>query len=353
MKLRVIGATLLIIICMLLSGCGALGRFPPVESLRLVEVLSYDAPTRLGAAAEATEEAPALGLSAAAWSIPAAAEALAERSDRGSLLLAHTGFVLLGPEAAEAGIGPLLDWAERDSLLRLDAELLLLDVPAAELMDRVGEDFDLVAAVRSVRDEARAGADGPIPDLRETALALSERGSAAVLLLHCSLPEDGPPELTPGGCGILKDGRLCGTLDRKQSQLLALLLGCGGSPLRELPEAVLRLQAKGGLRPQEAGRAELAFTAEAAVVQAGTTTDAETLSAALESELRLELAELMEALRAMDADVLGLRRAWERRGLTDLPADWLAAVDFSYAVRVLADRGADWDRPVPLNGGAA
>lgn len=357
--MRRCGLLCTIIISMLLSGCGAqrgiYANFRPIEQLRPVETLGYDAGPELTAAVGKTEDTPALTLTARGRSIPDAVDALQARTDRGALFFAHARFVLLGQRAATQGLGALLDYMERDIHMRLDTELFLLDCEAQRAMTAGEADFDLTAAVEAAKRESEAQACGLVLDFRETALALSECGAAPVMLLRCRFPEDGPPELLPDGCGVLRRGVLAGTLERPLAEILGMCLGRAGTLTRTLGSAALLCRGSGTVELERAEARAPAFRlrleVSAAVDEARDPIVPEELEAALKARLEADAALLVARLGEMDADLLGLRQTLRLGGVAEPEPGWLGRADFAIEAEVTLDRSFDLAQPLELDGG--
>lgn len=348
-----------IIISMLLSGCGGergiYANFRPIGELRPVETLGFDAGPELSAAVAKTEDTPALTLTARGRSIPDAVDALQARTDRGALFFAHARFVLLGQRAAIQGIGTLMDYLERDIHMRLDTELLLLDCEAEQVMTAGDEDFDVTAAVDAAKRESEAQACGLVLDFRETALALSEFGAAPVMLLRCRFPEGKPPELLPDGCGVLRRGVLAGALERPLAETLGMCLGRAGTLTRTLGSAALLCRGAGTVELEKPDGAAPAFRlrleVSAAVDEARDPIAPEELEAALKSRLEADAAALVERLREMDADLLGLRQLLRLGGVAEPEPGWLGRANFDIEATVTVDRSFDLSQPLKLDGG--
>lgn len=344
---------IIIIICMLLTGCtprdGIYANFRPLEQLRLVETLGYDTGPTLSAAVAKTEAEPTLTLSARGRSLPDAVDALQAKTDRGALFFAHVRYVLLGEAAATEGFAPLMDYMERDVRMRLDTELFLLDCDAMQVLTAEVEEFDVTAALDAAKRESEAQACGLVLDFRETALKLSEYGAAPVMLLRCEFPQDKPPRLEPSGCGVLREGRLAGTLDRPLAETLGLLLGTDGVLTRETETATLLCRGGGTVsltgRTEEAPAFSLRLEVAASVDEARGPVDADALETELKTLLESDAAALTDDLRAMDADLLELGGLLRRSGLH--PAEgWLRRAEFAIEAEVTVDRSYDLEQPM-------
>ena len=357
--MRRCGLVCTIIISMLLSGCGAqrgiYANFRPIEQLRPVETLGYDAGPELTAAVAGTEDSPALTLTARGRSIPDAVDALQARTDRGTLFFAHARFVLLGQRAASQGIGALMDYLERDIHMRLDTDLLLLDCEAARLLTAGEGAFDVTAAVDAAKREAVTQACGLVLDFRETALALSEYGAAPVMLLRCRFPAGGPPELLPDGCGVLRGGVLAGSLERPLAEILGMCLGRAGTLTRTLGGTALLCRGTGTVELERAEARAPAFRlrleVSAAVDEARDPIVPEELEAALQSRLEADAASLLKRLGELDADLLGLRQTLRLGGVAEPEPGWLGRAAFTVEAAVTVDRSFDLAQPLELDGG--
>ena len=367
----------------LLSGCslgrGVYSNYRPLEELQLVETLGLDADgdgLLLSACAPPDASGGGAVLSARAAALAPGLEALQDRAVRGQLFFAHTQYLVLGQGYAEAGVGALFDYVERDIHTRMGTGLFVVrDGTAAALVTGAGGDWDVSGVLASVRRETAARGDSHVFDLRETAVDLSEYGAALICALRIVSSAGGVYDVEPGlaavpaGFGVLKDGRLIGFLDGREALAASLLRGTlgavvvsvpdgsGGSVSVEVrcsrPEMRCSRTAEGGLLLEIAAKPEAVI---AAADGGADVTDARALAAmtaALNEKVSDALAQTVSRAQAMDADFLALCRALRLEGVDPaaLPADWLRTL----TVRVTADttltRSYDMGAPAGMNGG--
>ena len=375
----------LIIICILLSGCGlsdgVYANYRAIEELQLVQTLGFDrvgAELRLCAATGATQrEAPAT-LCRSAGSISDAMEAMQDFAPRGELFFAHAQSIVLGEEFAAAGIGELLDFVERDVQMRLGTELYVLRGGRAEAL-LTGVDGDITEALSSVRRALEKRGDSHVFTARETAMRLSECGAALVCALRTAetadsvFPRSEGCAAVPDGYAIFSGDRLCAYLEGGRAEAAGLLLGQRGSVYRSVPDGsggtvTLSYDGSAAVQPQwnpdgtpapllveVTLRARLAETDAAHAVMSDAAAP-EAMCDALRRAVGAEVSAVLAQSAAMGADFLALgpilRRSSGRR-FAALPADWLRELEFDVRVEAELLHSYDLNDPVQTEGGAA
>ncbi len=275
-----------------------------------------------------------LRLSARGESVVRAAEELQNFGAREELFFAHVAYVLVGEEAARAGVGEVLDWFERSTQTRLRLPLFLVRGGTAGTLVTGTEDpqYEITSLLRALEETSRREGEVVCPTLLETARALAQEGTA----LCCALAptEAGEntlsaregtllPRLT--GYGVLKDGALAGWLDLPAARGTTILLNKSGEISYALPEesgtATLTLRrCRAELRPLRDGaglffrveidaRASLTgLSGSGGLTRSRLARLEEELGAVLKEEVGLALARAKD----LEADFPGLRRAAEK-----------------------------------------
>ena len=374
------------LLCGALSGCGVGGsvyaNYRELDQLRLIRALGYDSGGAGVALSASTgkqgEDGKPLLLCRGGESILQAMDSLQAYSTEGRLFFSHVRQIVVGREAAERGLGPLLDFAERDVRTRLDTELFVLSegTAASLVMNPGGDSYDAAELLSSVRQDASLRAVSRVSTFRETALALSEYGAALVCLLQ-PVPTEGSvrleePGLTavPIGYAILKDGYLCGVLESRMAEAASLLLNYPGAVVRELPcpggTVTLRVTGEGAeLKPNwqkdAPGPLEVTLRVRAAVAETEASPDGfplprpEALARALEEALAENLRDVLALSRSLNADFLALAkplRAADPARFAALPPDWPQNLETRVRVEAVVDRGFDLRSPMDTAGGA-
>ena len=375
-----------LILSLLLSGCGMGGsiysNYRALEQLRPVEILGVDTDTQgvsvSAAAKKIGEDSDPLLLRRPGESILNAMDSLQDYSEHGRLFFSHVKFVLLGRSFAEAGVGELLDFAERDAGMRLDTELYLLgDSEAGELiLSSDEEEFDVGELLDSTKRDLELRCAGHIYNFRETAVALSEYGAALVCMLRVMDTEGsaatGGQTTVPAGYGILKDASLVGELGVSEAEALGLLLGHPGTVSRPIPDGnggTVTLQFDGmgggidaswdGDRPAPVSvtlrvRAVVAETENAPEDLMRRPEYLDGLTGRLEEELEKDLLAALDKARSLDADFLALAGILRRSGggkSDKLPEGWLGEIEFDVSAEAVIDHSYDLDDPVGTDGG--
>ncbi len=234
-----LAALFLIINSMALGGCAP----READQLLVVQTMGLDrgpegVALSLASAAAAGGGAP-VRLQADGPSVTAAIEAVRAGSSEEDLFCAHIGQLLIGEAAARAGLAPLLDYVCRSDELRLSVPLYILrEAEAREAVLGVGDgSFGVCDALRSVEADLRRRGDGRATPAADVLRGLLRRGSALVcaVALADAAEDDRSAEaaaraktLVPAGYAVLKDGSLCGFLDRELAVGAGFLRGQTG-----------------------------------------------------------------------------------------------------------------------------
>ena len=361
-----------------LGGCGLersiYANYRALEELRTVRAMGLDrepdGALTITVAADAAEgsDQPTV-LSHSGSSILPTLELLQDDTGQGQLFFAHTQYLVLGQAEAEAGLGPVLDYFERDVHTRLGTALFVLREGSARTLFESLEDSEHVSALlASIQRDTRLRGDSHVSNLRETAVALSEYGAAAVCAL--SLTDGDGAAAVPDGYAILRGGMLAGFLSGNEARALSLLNGTLGTVARtETPDDAgsVSFALSGGaadysLQRTAAGTPRLSVRvnvdAAAAAADGGGMPDEEALArfrAELTGQLREEIARVLDYARTLDADFLGLAGVLRRAGsgaLTQTPG-WLQTLEFDIAVNCTVTHSYELGRPLPMDGGSA
>ena len=358
------------------SGCG-LGRgiysnYRAVEDLLLVQTLGVDAGPVLSAATGRPQGGAPTILRHAAASIPQGMDVLQQRTPKGQLYFAHTRYFVLGEAFAAEGVGPVLDFVERDTLTRMGASLFVVRGGTAEaLITGAGEDWDVGDVLATVRQETETHGDSHVFDVRETAVALSEYGAALVCALR--LTDTGGSVFglsegvaaVPDGYGILRDGALVGFLDGGQARAASLMRGVLGTVTQELPfgDGRVTVELRCAMPEIRLDGAVLSVRAMPTAVLVGADTAASVtdpaalaaLTAAIDRSLTDELTRLLARVQAEGSDFLSLGRALRRQGIDPaaLPEDWLSSMEARVTVETVLRHSYDMGERAGTDGGGA
>ena len=327
-------ALALLPVLLLLSGCGPLyAERREVEQLRVMEVLGLDAASggvllSLSGPALDGEEQSAFFADAVGASLADALARLQERSAEETIFCGHLQHLLVGEEAARAGLEPLLTAVCRSSDLRPDLPLyLILGGSAKDALSQVGgagiDIADALQAAETGREHQR------LSSARGILLDLDRQGCALVRALRLQEQDSGAGErvqrLAPAGYGVLVDGQLrelIGPEEALGAELLvdglrpcALALSSpdGRSATLELEESRLQLvPAWDG--DDELTALELRVWVRAVVQELDSSRplSEDRLSALLEAEIAGRVGAVLQRARDLEADFLGLGRRIER-----------------------------------------
>ena len=232
---------LLVLACLLLSGCGSLPYAREMGDMALLRTMGADlreeelrltVSTGPRARGLQGEQQPALVLSAQAGSLSAAALELQGLSES-YVFFGYVDQLLLGESLAREGVEPVLDYFARDVELGLGAQLWLVQGASAEEAVRSGGEQGVDGRLSTLRNDGEMGVAAITRTAGEVLSDLLEWGSAYVPALVCA-EEEGSVSLLESGYAVLKDGRLAGFLEGEAAAGLELLTGRNSADVLEV-----------------------------------------------------------------------------------------------------------------------
>ena len=341
--------TLLLIILFALSlgGCGIFAKAREVEHMLVIQTLGLDRSKSgvrlsLASTAGASDIQHPTRMQGDGPSITAAIETIRSGSNETELFCAHISHVLIGEEAAEGGVGELLNYICRSPELRISVPMYIVrGATAGECVLSVGDERHGVCdALDAVDGDIRLRGDGRITSAAEIAQDLSRRGSALVCAVRCIPSAERPQEDTAGGASqeqelktvaadgyaVLAGDTLAAFIDRENAVGVALLTGTAGLcelPVKDRNGQTLTLTLTDGssrLRPvwdEEGALVGLEVDVRAAAILSesgeGLGEDYEqSLTALLEQELSARIAAVLALERQLGTDFLGLEERLSR-----------------------------------------
>lgn len=245
MKLRLARAARALIIIMVglcLGGCGLHSQAREVDQLLIVQTLGFDTGGPglvLSLSSGGRTGSPPERLLASGASITQALERIHSGTSEEELFCAHLGHLLIGEAAAEQGIRPCLDYVCRSGDLRLNVPVYVLRGAQAQeaVLGSGDESFGVSDALDAVDADLRDRCDGRITTASALLRDLARYDSALVsaVTLQPAAEDDQsagagerPRTLVPSGYAVLREGRLCGFLDREQALGVGFLTGHTG-----------------------------------------------------------------------------------------------------------------------------
>ncbi len=329
-----------IIVGLCLGGCGLREQAREADGLLVVQTMGLDPDRRgvllsLASAGGAAPDSPPVRLQSAGSSITAALEQIRAGANEEDLFCAHIGHLLIGEAAARQGIRPALDYVCRSGDLRLSVPLYILrDKSAQEAVLGVGDDsFGVCDALDSVDADLRSRGDGRCLSVADVLRDLERTGSALVcaVSLQPSAEEDQsagaaerPETVVADGYAVLKDGALCGFLDREQAVGVGFLTGNTGlceltvTDQAGLPVTLTLTGGSAALEPRWDDGGQLAalcvhVEAEALLAEgAAGDTEYDYLEMMLERALSERVRQVLQLSKQWEADFLGLEGRLER-----------------------------------------
>ena len=234
--------------CLLLQGCSGSPVFGDesreIDQLELVETVGFDAAGELTTvtASTAASGEPVL-LKNSAVTVSRAVREMQNFTDKQYIFYGHTSHVLIGEAAARQSLLRYLDYLERDSEMRLDTRLYIVEGGTAE---------EMITAVSNEKETAGdllASLDRDVELLSEsyvfscgdTAQMLAKRGcalAAAVRLEQADsiLNSESGVTIQSSGYAVIQSGRLLDFLDKELARGVNLLTGRTGGDVIEAPD---------------------------------------------------------------------------------------------------------------------
>lgn len=348
-----------------LSGCGSLrAEAGEIEQLRVIQVMGLDtAPggaVRVTLASVETAASPRkpICLSATGPSISAAIGRIRELSLEEDLFCGHIQCLLVGQEAAQAGLGPFLAYVCRSPDLRLDTPLYIVrDGTAEDLMTQAGkEDLSVSSLLQTVEAKIARQAGGTELTAGKIAGDLARQDAALACALTLRAASEDDPVLTAayGGLAVFQQGSLRGFLEPENSLGAWLLLGGAGpqelvvrgrtgeTATLELTDGscqLLPVWEEGQLKGLQIFASVGASVLETGDGSAVDSAYADLLTSQLEAAVSEKLGAVLQISRQLPADFLGLGtrveqaspRAWREMGLGF--SSQLPELEISIAVR--------------------
>lgn len=337
---------------LLLSGCGnaALPYAREMGDMALLRTMGVDAEgegevrvtvsTGKRAVGLQGESQPPLVLSARGRSLSAACLSMQGLSDS-YVFYGYVDQLLLGEDAALAGVEPVLDYFSRDVELGLGAQVWIIRGERAQTAVAAGKETGVDSRLATLQTDSEMGAAGMTRTAGEVFSSLLEQGCAYLPALQVTEPEEGTGEtvLLEAGYGILRDGKLVGYLEGEGAKGLELLTGQTAEDILEIElpsgQAVARvtdsvLRCEPVFQGDELVRIRLNCRVITELAEFHTPmeqSELEQLKKALEERESLRLQRVMDQLRSWGTDCAGLGRQIAQAN----PARWGAI-------------GAEWER---------
>lgn len=238
-----------LVLCLLLQGCSGGMVFGDdsreIDQLELVETLGIDAASGgLVTVTAATDSAgePVL-LKTSGVTVSRAVREMQNFTAKKYIFYGHTSHILVGEEAARRNLNRCLEYLERDSDVRLNTKLCVVQGGTAETAIRAvtaeGESAgDLLA---SLERDVQLLSESYVFTVGEIAQQLARRNCAlvAAVMLESAeniLDAETPLTIQSTGYGVIQGEKLRGFLDTNLARGVNLLIDQVGSDVVEAPD---------------------------------------------------------------------------------------------------------------------
>lgn len=343
-----------------LSGCRTIyNNYKEIEQLLVVQTMGLDIQgggvmLSLASAAGSSGSQPRR-LSAAGDSITTAMERIYNYSYEEQLFLSHVGQLVIGEEAAEAGIDNYMAYISRTPEMRLDMPMFVVrDGSAQDAVMNVGDGKRGISEVlETVEVSSRRRGDSGIYTAADVLRDSMRWGSALICALECgdssetpdtaqtnspvkagseSTEPSGsdPARLTAAAIGfaVIRDGKLCRYLTRAQSIAVGFLrndVGISDVQVTDRHGNLVVLEIDGGGSkikpvwdsPGKLKALDVQVDAQASVIEIssgdlGKAEYTDHLTAQFEALLSQYVQDTLQASKDLKSDFLGLASAVER-----------------------------------------
>ena len=324
----------IIFFSLLLTGCGSIySNFREVEHLLVIQTMGVDridGGIGLSLVSAADKGSGPIRLSGQGESITAAIDRVRRRSYEDELFCSHINHIVLGEECARQGVDDIIAYICRSPDIRIDVPLYVVQGgDASDLLMEAGSD---TIGASEILDGIQVSLDGR-DDFRsftaaEVARSLARHGSALICALEYAEATRGSEEssatVTVSGYAVIRNGALCGFLDRDQAIAAGLLLcdpGISDITVRGADRKPVTIEIdRGSSRVQPVTDGEGNLTGLEIFVEVGASV-AETggdpagsdyLTAQLEAAVSQRVGKLLSSAKELGADFLGLGSRIER-----------------------------------------
>lgn len=236
-------------LCLLLQGCAGNPVFGDdsreIDQLELVETVGIDAAGAMTTVTASTGTffgEPVL-LKTTAATISRAVREMQNYTDRQYIFYGHTAHILIGEEAARQDLNRYLDYIERDSEVRLDTKLYIVQGGTAEdaITAVSGESESAGELLESLDRDVQLLSESYVFDCGEVAQQLAKRGNALAAAVRLEtvdniLDSENSTTIQSAGYAVIHDGKLMCFLDTDLSRGVNLLIDRTGGDVLEAPD---------------------------------------------------------------------------------------------------------------------
>lgn len=342
----------ILVLTLPLSGCKSIyNNYKEIEQLLVVQTMGLD--TQGGAVLLSLASASGSGgsqprrLSATGESITTAMERIYNYSYEEQLFLSHVGQIIIGEQAAEAGLDDYLAYISRIPAMRLDMPMFIVrDGTALDAVMQVGDGKRGISEMlETVEVSSRRRGDSGIYTAADVLRDTMRWGSALICALECSDSSETPdtsgssnyssnedqPLLTAAaqGFAVIRDGKLCSYLTREQAIAVGFLrndVGISDVQVRDKHGDKVVLEIDGGSSrikpvwsaPGVLEALDVQVQVQASVIEIsgggelGSAEYTDHLTAQLETLISGYVNETLLTSKNLKADFLGLASATER-----------------------------------------
>ena len=236
-------------ICLLLQGCTGNPVFGDdsreIDQLELVETVGIDAAGKLTTvtASTGTFSGEPVLLKNTAVTVSRAVREMQNYTDRQYIFYGHAAHILIGEAAARQNLSRYLDYIERDSEVRLDTKLYIVQGGTAEdAITAVSNETETAGELlESLDRDVQLFSESYVFNCGEVSEMLAKRGCAlvaAVMLENVDniLDSENSTTIQSAGYAVIQDEALLCFLDTNLSRGVNLLIDRTGSDVVEAPD---------------------------------------------------------------------------------------------------------------------
>jgi len=355
------------VLCLsLTSGCSGgsiYSNYRETEQLMVVQSMGFDRTDGgYGVSVSSGSDADITRMSAEAESITLAEQRMQDFSAAEELFYAHTNYIVIGSDAAKAGISHYLDFIGRSTQMRLDTPLFVVTNGRASklILGSGNEAYDATDVLGSLHRNLTQTGELRIFTAGEVTAQLCKYGGALICAVKITeageslYEKDSGLTALPAGYAVIVGDEMAGQIDLDDAIAVGILQNKSG-PLRlEICGTALQLDdcdltytpitENGAL---SAVRIDLVL--HTALLEKGDV-DAEALESALENDMKKRLSYVLNLEKSLGCDFLGLGGILEAQyplalwGMGGSLGELLPELNFIINVSAELDRSFDADR---------
>lgn len=243
---KLLAAALCVLATLTLGGCengNLYSDMREIDQLELIQTIGLDAAedgyvTATAASGVSIGSGSSTVLENTSRTVARALREMQNYTSKKYIFYSHVRYLLIGEDAARAGLGRYLDYVERTVDVRLGTGLIIVrGGRAGELIKLTSSDEESTAELlESLEKDVRLMSESSVSSCGEVAEKLAETGSAVAAAVTLERGEEDGFRIVSTGYAVIKDGALAGYVDTGTARAVNLLAGEVEGDVTEVPD---------------------------------------------------------------------------------------------------------------------